>query len=102
MYLCIGFFKVIIRWFLNGPDNDVSHASGFFLCGGFAGVVEDDDDYGFRLARDDEELEEIPDEEVPLAAVPQTGDASVYFAILSALSGTGLAGLALTKKRDEE
>ena len=55
LYLCIGFFKVIIRWFLNGPDNDVSHASGFFLCGGFAGVVEDDDDYGCEYHGDADE-----------------------------------------------
>ena len=55
MYLCSGFFKVIIRWFLNGPDNDVSHASGFFLCGGFAGVVEDDDDHGAEYHGDADE-----------------------------------------------
>ena len=43
---------------------------------------------------------EIPDEEVPLALLPMTGDASALWMALSALSG---AGLFLTrKKRDEE
>ena len=46
-------------------------------------------------------LDEIFEEDVPMADVPHTGDASIYFAILSMLSGTGLAGLALTKKREE-
>ena len=46
LYLCIGFFKVIIRWFLC-PDNDVNHASGFFvLFSRFFGVANDDDDNG--------------------------------------------------------
>ena len=49
-------------------------------------------------------LEEIPEEEVPLASVPETGDMSVLWLALTALSGTGLAGVSLLgrKKQDEE
>ena len=49
-------------------------------------------------------LSEIPEEEVPLAAVPKTGDMSVLWLALSALSGTGLAGVSLLgrKKREDE
>ena len=49
------------------------------------------------------ELEEIPEEDVPLADVPKTGDASALWMVLSALSGTGLAGASLLgrKKREE-
>lgn len=43
----------------------------------------------------------ILDEEVPLADVPETGDPSVIMAVISTLSGLGLAGLQLTKKRQE-
>lgn len=53
---------------------------------------------------DDTELEaeiEILDGQVPLADVPQTGDASVILAALSAFSAIGLAGLQLTKKRED-
>ena len=48
-------------------------------------------------------MEEIPEEEVPLAAVPKTGDASALWLALSALSGAGLAGVSLLgrKKREE-
>jgi LPXTG-motif cell wall-anchored protein len=49
------------------------------------------------------EMEEIMDEEVPLADIPKTGDASALWLALSALSGTGLAGVSLMgrKKREE-
>ena len=49
-----------------------------------------------------DDLTEILDEEVPLANVPMTGDCSLLFIGMSVLSGTGLAGLALTKKREDE
>ena len=47
---------------------------------------------------------ELPDEEVPMAEVPKTGDMSALWLALSALSGTGLAGVSLLgrKKQDEE
>ena len=48
------------------------------------------------------DLTEILEEEVPLANVPMTGDCSLLFIGMSILSGTGLAGLALTKKREDE
>ena len=41
----------------------------------------------------------ILDDEVPLADVPETGDPSVIMSVISILSGLGLAGLQLTKKR---
>jgi LPXTG-motif cell wall-anchored protein len=50
-----------------------------------------------------DEVVEILDEEVPLANIPVTGDASLLWVVLSALSGTGLAGLSFAgKKREEE
>ena len=48
------------------------------------------------------ELEEIPEEEVPLAAVPMTGDAAALWLALSALSGTGLAGVSLLGRKKRE
>ena len=48
-----------------------------------------------------EDLEEIEEEEVPLADVPNTGDASMMFTILAILSACGLAVLAVTKKREQ-
>ena len=47
---------------------------------------------------------DIPDEDVPLSDVPKTGDMSALWLALSALSGTGLAGVSLLgrKKQDEE
>ena len=47
---------------------------------------------------------EIPEEEVPMADVPRTGDISALWLALSALSGTGLAGVSVIgrRKRDEE
>ena len=48
----------------------------------------------------EDDLEDLLDEEVPLAMAPATGDVSAIWMALSALSG---AGLFLTrKKRDEE
>ena len=41
----------------------------------------------------------IPDEEIPLAVLPMTGDASVIWLFLSMISGFGLAGLTLVDKR---
>ena len=48
---------------------------------------------------EEEMLEEIPEEDVPLAEIPKTGDASVLWLALSTLSG-GL--LCLSKKREEK
>jgi len=45
-------------------------------------------------------MEELPDEEVPLAGVPDTGDNSLLWLLLAALSGAGL--LILGRKRREE
>ena len=54
-------------------------------------------------------LEELPEAEVPLAElpeialplsdVPQTGDVSALWAVMSALSGSGLAALAIGKRK---
>lgn len=48
--------------------------------------------------------EEIPDEDVPQGEAPKTGDVSLLYAALAAVSGLGLAGTCLLgrKKRDEE
>ena len=50
------------------------------------------------------EVLEIPDEEVPLAEAPLTGDASALFGGMSAFSAFGMAMLRFfgRKKRDEE
>jgi len=47
---------------------------------------------------------ELPDEEIPLADVPVTGDASILYGAMSAISGLGLAVMQLLgrKKKDEE
>ena len=45
-------------------------------------------------------LTDIEEEDVPLADVPNTGDASFVFVIMAILSACGLAYLALTKKRE--
>jgi len=46
-------------------------------------------------------LVELPDEEVPLADAPKTGDAMILYMGMTALSGMGLLGLGLTKKKEE-
>ena len=51
---------------------------------------------------EDDGLEEIEEEEVPLADVPDTGDSSIVFIVLAILSACGLAYLALTKKQEEK
>ena len=47
-------------------------------------------------------LVEILDEEVPLAAVPQTGDISTLLLAISTFSGSGLALIGLNRKKEEE
>ena len=63
---------------------------------------DDDDDDTDNIPEDDVPLEELPEDDVPLAEVPKTGDASILWFVLSALSGAGLVGLNLTKKREDE
>ena len=57
-----------------------------------------------EIGEEDVPLTALPDEEPPLAMAPATGDVSALWLALSALSGTGLAGVSLLgrKKRDEE
>lgn len=47
-------------------------------------------------------LEEIPDEEVPLADAPKTGDGTLILAAISVLSGMGYASLSFTTRRKEQ
>ena len=55
------------------------------------------------VSPDGEPTAEIPEEEVPLAQAPETGDASALLALMTAVSGSGLAWLGVTgKKRKEE
>lgn len=49
-----------------------------------------------------EEIEEIPEDDIPLADVPKTGDASALWMLMSALSGSGLLGLAVLEKKRKE
>ena len=62
------------------------------------------DEPGTDLEDPDVPMGELPDEDVPKADAPETGDISGLWLALSALSGTGLAGVTLLgrKKRDEE
>lgn len=43
----------------------------------------------------------IPDEMVPLAAAPETGDASMIYAAMAIISAAGLVVMALTRKREK-
>ena len=45
---------------------------------------------------------EIPEEEIPKAEVPETGDMSLLWLAMTALSGSGLAVVSLRKKRDDD
>ena len=75
--------------------------------------IPEEDSPLVEIPEEDVPLSEIPDEEVPLvdmideevplAEVPKTGDSSALWLMLSALSGTGLAGFAFLgrKKREE-
>ena len=47
-------------------------------------------------------LADIPEPDVPLATVPQTGDASLIWLGLSLMSGLSLAGLILLGKKKED
>ena len=49
---------------------------------------------------DPDSLVEIPDEDVPLANIPKTGDPMVLYGALTALSGIGLAVLGIKKKEE--
>jgi len=51
---------------------------------------------------DGDGLVELPDEDVPLASAPRTGDPMVLYAGLTALSGAGLAWLSFGKKKEED
>ena len=51
---------------------------------------------------DDDGLVELPDEDVPLASAPNTGDPMLIYAGMTLLSGAGLAYLGLGKKKEEE
>jgi len=51
---------------------------------------------------DGDGLVELPDEDVPLAEVPHTGDPMLIYAGMTLLSGAGLAYLGLGKKKEEE
>ena len=51
---------------------------------------------------DGDGLVELPDEDVPLAEAPKTGDPMLIYAGMTLLSGAGLAYLGLGKKKDEE
>ena len=51
---------------------------------------------------DGDGLVELPDEDVPLAEAPKTGDPMLIYAGMTLLSGAGLAYLSLGKKKDEE
>ena len=92
--------------------------------GGGGGGGRDDDDGGTKIPDENPPTTDVPgtdipdenppttdvpatdleDPDVPLADVPKTGDVSALWLALSALSGTGLAGVTFLgrKKRDEE
>ena len=45
---------------------------------------------------------EIPDEEVPLADAPKTGDSAILWAAMSVLSGGGIVAINSKKTKKEE
>lgn len=56
-----------------------------------------------EILPEDVPLTELPDDEVPLASVPMTGDASALWMLMSVLSGASLAGVTvLGRKKIEE
>ena len=60
------------------------------------------DEEPIEIADEDVPLAELPNEEIPLAEVPKTGEEMMY-RIMAAVSGVGLAALAVTgRKRKEE
>ena len=64
-------------------------------------VYEEPVPYRMYRPETDEESVIIPDEEIPLADAPSTGDISAIYAAFAAVSALGLAGLSLNRKRDE-
>ena len=77
--------------------------------GGGGGSDDDDDDGGTNIPDEDTPTTDVPgadleDPNVPLADGPKTGNLSALWLALSALSGTGLAGVTFLgrKKHDEE
>jgi len=101
------------EYFENLPDsiNDGTHAYNF------TGMEEITVPYGTNTVivyytyitpeppaepapQNDDGLVDIPDEDVPLADVPKTGDPMFVYVGMTALSGLGLLGL--TRKKDEE
>ena len=65
--------------------------------------AQQNDDGLVDIPDEETPLVEIPDEVPPLAEVPKTGDASLVWAVVSLMSGTGLFGLAFAgKKKDED
>ena len=65
--------------------------------------AEPEPDYPVEVMTvDGDGLVELPDEDVPLAAVPHTGDPMLIYAGITLLSGAGLAYLGLGKKKEEE
>ena len=52
-----------------------------------------------RLLR---ELEELEEEEVPLADVPVTGDPAILYAAMATMSGMGLVALNVKKPKEDE
>lgn len=57
-----------------------------------------------ELPEEETPTTDIPEEETPLAEVPETGDVSALWLALTALSGTGLAGVTFLgrKKREDQ
>ena len=51
---------------------------------------------------DDDDLVDLPDEDVPLADVPKTGDGMLLYVGMTALSGFGLIRLGFKKKEEQE
>ena len=60
---------------------------------------EDPKDPGTELPDGETPTSELPEEEVPKADVPATGDPSLIWLAASALSGSGLAWLALSERK---
>ena len=61
--------------------------------------LEDEPPVNYRVVINDDGLEEIPDEPVPLASAPKTGDNSGMWLILVLVTAFGLVAINVVSKK---
>ena len=63
---------------------------------------EEDPPVNYRVVINDDGTEEIPDEPVPLASAPKTGDTSGLWAVMIATAALALMAVNISGKKNEE